>query len=295
MKLRTIPLFPPPSAHISRRLFVSSTLALGLGSLVDMAYLEPSWLELTHTRVRLGTQPLATPIRLLHLSDLHSSREVPLAFIQRACELGVSARPDLIVLTGDFITDELQRRSEYQSVLRILSAAAPTFSSLGNHDGGVWAARAYGLRLASNEKVRSLLEDSEIHVLQDQHHYVQVGMQRLCLVGLRDIWSSAVKLETAFPNSLEAGVPRLVLSHNPDSKEIAGAVPWDLMLCGHTHGGQLRVPLTGLTPFAPVKDMRYVAGLNPWNERQIFTTRGVGNLMGMRFNCRPEVSLLQLV
>ncbi|MDR1191385.1 MAG: hypothetical protein LBK60_06960 [Verrucomicrobiales bacterium] len=66
------------------------------------------------------------------------------------------------------------------------------------------------------------------------------------------------------------------------------------MVCGHTHGGQTRLPFIG-TPFAPVKDQRYVAGLNEWHGRRIYTSRGVGNLHGVRFNCRPEVTLLELV
>lgn len=66
------------------------------------------------------------------------------------------------------------------------------------------------------------------------------------------------------------------------------------MLCGHTHGGQLRIPLVG-EPFAPIEDKRYVAGLNTFGERQIYTTRGVGSLYGLRLNCRPEVTILELV
>ena len=76
----------------------------------------------------------------------------------------------------------------------------------------------------------------------------------------------------------------------PDSKEHLRKYPWDLMLCGHTHGGQC--DLVFGTPFAPVRNKRYVRGLHPWNDRWIHTTKGVGNLHGLRFNCRPEVSLL---
>lgn len=66
------------------------------------------------------------------------------------------------------------------------------------------------------------------------------------------------------------------------------------MLSGHTHGGQIVVPLLGWRPFAPVRDLRYVEGLHEWSGRQIYTTRGVGNLHGLRFNCPPEVSVLEV-
>lgn len=66
------------------------------------------------------------------------------------------------------------------------------------------------------------------------------------------------------------------------------------MLCGHTHGRQMHIPLIGEL-FAPVEDKRYVAGLNEYGERQIYTTRGVGSLYGLRLNCRPEMTILELV
>jgi predicted MPP superfamily phosphohydrolase len=65
------------------------------------------------------------------------------------------------------------------------------------------------------------------------------------------------------------------------------------MLCGHTHGGQCQIPFVG-APFAPIQDLRFLEGLQPWNDRWIHVTRGVGNLHGLRFNCRPEVNLLNL-
>ena len=85
----------------------------------------------------------------------------------------------------------------------------------------------------------------------------------------------------------------LLLSHNPDSKDVLQNHPWDLMLCGHTHGGQVVFPFAGPC-YAPVADLRFVAGLHDWNGRQIYTPRGVGNLGSVRFRCRPEVTVLQI-
>jgi predicted MPP superfamily phosphohydrolase len=86
----------------------------------------------------------------------------------------------------------------------------------------------------------------------------------------------------------------VLLSHNPDVKEEVAPRHWQLMLSGHTHGGQLRVPWLGATPFAPVRDKRFVAGLHRWNDRWIHVTKGVGNVYGMRINCPPEISFLTL-
>ena len=87
--------------------------------------------------------------------------------------------------------------------------------------------------------------------------------------------------------------PILCLAHNPDAKDALDGLPWDLMLAGHTHGGQVVLPFLG-PPVVPVRDRRFVSGLNGWSSRLIYTTRGVGNLYGLRVHCRPEVTLLDL-
>lgn len=129
-----------------------------------------------------------------------------------------------------------------------------------------------------------------ITVLFNQATVIATPNRQFELVGTGDLWAGQCKP----PPASEANLPRLMLAHNPDSKEVMRDEPWDLMLCGHTHGGQLHVPLVG-EPFAPVEDKRYVAGLNAFGERHIYTTRGVGSLYGLRLNCRPEVTMLELV
>ena len=84
----------------------------------------------------------------------------------------------------------------------------------------------------------------------------------------------------------------MVVAHNPDSKDYLKDYRWDLLLSGHTHGGQIVLPF--VQNFAAVRDKRFIAGLYRWEGRQIYITRGVGSLMGIRFNCRPESSILTL-
>ena len=111
------------------------------------------------------------------------------------------------------------------------------------------------------------------------------------LVGVGDLWAGELDPARAFEGA--DGSTTIALTHNPDSKDALSFYKWALMLCGHTHGGQVALPLIG-RPLAPVRDRRFVAGLHAWRDRQIYITRGVGNLYGLRLNCRPEVSLLRL-
>ena len=254
-------------------------------------YLEPRWLAVTRTKVALQRARLAGPIRILHLSDLHYSWAVPLGFIDSAVTLGLCEKPDVICVTGDFITGtEDLSDGAYAHTLSRLSRFAPTFAVLGNHDGGPWAQGAGGY--SDHSAVDRLLNRSQVQLLHNTSSTFRIRGANLTFVGVGDLWSDEIDSQRAF-SRMDRNRPVVLLSHNPDSKDVLEREPWDLMLSGHTHGGQVIIPFDG-PRFAPVVDKRYVAGLAPWGARQIYVSRGVGNLGGVRFQCRPEVSLLEI-
>jgi predicted MPP superfamily phosphohydrolase len=253
---------------------------------------EPNWLELTIQRVKLPCKNLTSGVRILHLSDLHVSPAVPFSLIEKSIELGLAAKPDVICLTGDFVTDAAPfDEAEYARILRRLSSAAPVFATLGNHDGGAWAAWAGGFKDTS--AVRSLLSAADVPLLHNRSEVVRVRDQSIRFAGVGDLWSDDVDGDLAFAN-VAAEDPAILLAHNPDTKDVLAARPWDLMLSGHTHGGQVVLPILG-ERFVPVIDKRFIAGLKQWNGRQVYVTRGVGSIRGVRVNCRPEVTVLDLV
>jgi uncharacterized protein len=253
---------------------------------------EPGWLERTVTRVKLPCKTLTRGVRILHLSDFHASPVVPFSLIEDAVDIGLETKPDVICLTGDFVTDATPfDRAVYAGILRKLSAAAPVFATLGNHDGGRWAGSHGGLKDTS--AVDALLAASNIPVLHNRSEVVRVDGQSVRFAGVPDLWSGEVDGAAAFAD-VPGDDPAIVLAHNPDTKDALADRPWDLMLSGHTHGGQVVLPLVGAR-FVPVRDKRFIAGLKSWHGRQVYITRGVGNIDGVRVNCRPEVTVLDLV
>jgi predicted MPP superfamily phosphohydrolase len=277
---------------ITRRRFLTGSIAAGIGVLADMRLIEPRWLSVAHVDVALPIGQLTNPIKILHISDIHASSDVPAEFIRKAIELGVSHKPDIACITGDLITRRIPYRSEYVSSMSQLSAACPCFACLGYHDGGKWIGPHGGYKDLT--EIRRLLDDSNISLLFNSSTTISVNGASIELIGLGDCWAKDAKPGKAFPvNDNSRQISRIVLSHNPDSKELLRDYSWDLLLCGHTHGGQLSLPILG-TPFAPVHDHRYVYGLNQWNGRLIHTTKGIGNRHGVRFNCRPEVAILSV-
>lgn len=257
-----------------------------------MRWVEPRWLGIGRHTIKLTSATLPKSIRILHLSDFHASEVVSLDFIAAALRRGMEMSPDLILLTGDFITGRYAGFADYGKILQFLPKHGPCFATLGNHDGGSWAERNDGF--AETTAVRELLAQSGITLLHNRPEEIRIGGGRLRLVGLGDLWAGDFAPGSAFAAvSPESQLPTLVLSHNPDTKDLLREHRWDVMFCGHTHGGQLRIPLVG-TPFAPVRDKRFVQGLHQWDGRWIHITKGVGNLLGLRLNCRPEISLVTL-
>jgi predicted MPP superfamily phosphohydrolase len=280
------------SSFITRRRFLSGCVALGAGAASWTRFFEPWWFKIAHHTVPLGLG--GEPLRLLQLSDMHAD-PMPLDYLRKTFRAGLALKPDVICVTGDFITKQYDRWDEYAHVLAELPAVAPTFAILGNHDGGKWAHRpGYHEGYADTGLVRSMLDAARIPLLHNRHERLELRGRALDLVGVGDWWADEMDPASAFSGwKRERGVPAILLSHNPDTKDRLLPFSWDVMLSGHTHGGQLSLPFVG-EPFAPIRDRRFVRGLHRWENRWLHITAGIGALHTARFNCRPEVSLLSL-
>lgn len=241
--------------------------------------------------MKLRAAGLQRAVRILQLSDFHASSFVPFSTIERSVEMGLQEKPGLICLTGDFITNgEEVDAVRYERILHRLSSAAPVYAVLGNHDGGAWAPQIGGF--SDSSFVRSILAASGIVLLHNKAAEIRVGRQPVILSGVGDLWSKEVDPPAAFYGLSQSETPVVLLAHNPDTKDLVADRPWHLMLCGHTHGGQIVLP--GCTRFVPVRDKRFIAGLKDWRGKRIYISRGVGSIAGVRVNCRPEVTILDL-
>jgi hypothetical protein len=275
---------------ITRRKFIASALLAGTG-IAYMRYFEPGHFEITEKSIRINR--FSKELRILHLSDFHVSGSVSLKSIEKAIDLSLEQKPDVAFLTGDFITWKLQDISQYRHILQKLSSTIPVFACIGNHDGGRWAASSHGYKDIS--KVRNLLQSSGVHFLFNEKIKVEINQQKFVIAGLGDLWAGDLDPKSVLKKKSEKDIPIIVMSHNPDSKTELKLYDWDILLCGHTHGGQLVVPFIGYRPFLPVRDKKFPEGILSWGNQHIHVTRGIGNLHGLRINCRPEISLLNVI
>jgi hypothetical protein len=251
---------------------------------------EPYWLHRAASLIRLKS-PLLKNIRILHVSDLHIGNRQQLEFAQKSLLSGLAQNPDLICMTGDFINRQLFDPHGCRALFRKLAHAAPVFACLGNHDGGRWVGSRGGY--PDPGPVADLLSESGVVVLRNENITLDIRGQRVALIGIEDLWSGAMDVEKGFRSLPPCETPRIVLAHNPDMKKALKKQDWDLMLSGHTHGGQVYIPGVG-TPVLPVKDRRFTHGLYSWENRQLYISSGVGTSCGVRFNCPPEICHLDV-
>jgi len=254
---------------------------------------EPTWLELTHHAVPIASLPAAFHgFRLVQLSDFHGSRHVTTSYLAEAVELAQAQQPDLAVLTGDFVHKGFKYIHGVARVLGRMRAPHGVYAVLGNHDFSV--RNALGMRRYRHlhQAVADALEDQGIRVLRNETVRLVRGEHGLHLTGLEDLWSRVCDVEQAYGDTSEFE-PRVVLAHNPCTIEHLGRRRCDLMLSGHTHGGQINLPRLGRVTLSR-KGKRYAAGMYRVNDTYLYVNKGVGFGFRVRFNVRPEVALLTL-
>lgn len=220
--------------YLTRRNFIATAIGvvgLGTGATLYTRLFEPRWLDINSEVIKLKNHNLKSQTTILHLSDFHASKFVSYDFIEYAIEKGLEHKPDMICVTGDFITRTISDYQAYKRILKKLSSSAPTFACLGNHDGGIFA-RAHG-GYGDSSLVENLLINSNIRCLTNERSYITINDQKYCLVGLCDWWSVPKWRENTTIDgekplfTPDEENPTIVLSHNPDTKKHLLKYNWD--------------------------------------------------------------------
>jgi predicted MPP superfamily phosphohydrolase len=255
---------------------------------------EPTWLELTQCSVPIADLPAPFDgFRIAHLTDFHCSRHVTPAYVREAADLAQEQGADVIVLTGDFIHHGFRYIEPIAEALGKLSAPHGVFAVLGNHDYSV--RNALGLRRHRHlcRAVANELHAWGIRVLHNESVSLRRHDAILNLVGVEDLWGRACDLESAF-TGLASDVPCVTLAHNPRTVERLAGRRCDLMLSGHTHGGQVRWHGMGRAGLLRSRQ-RFTAGLYQHGSTHLYVNKGIGfGTVRFRYGVRPEVAILTL-
>ncbi len=268
----------------ARRRFL---LAAGAGALGLGAYgfgVEPRWPRLERPQFVLPNLPKAFDgFKLLHLSDLHRSNVVSQAYVVRHLKQGARLGADIAVLTGDYVTGKAGYIHSIAPAIQRLAQALPTYAVLGNHDHWTGAVT-----------IESKLRECGVVVLDNTAVRIERGGEFFWLLGMDDLMVGADDLGAALRAADAPGV-RVLITHNPDSIEEVAAMGVDLMLCGHTHGGQVALPFIGPLIVPSDYGRRFAAGAFRVGRTQLYVNRGLGLIPPpVRFGVPPEVALITL-
>ena len=260
-------------------------LALNLSEAARSALTEPFRLTVEHHKIFLRRLPRAFDgLRVVQLSDIHHSPFTSRAQIERAVETANSLQPDIIALTGDYVSKERAYAAPCAELMGRLRARHGVFAVLGNHDH--WTDAAL---------ITDLFRAEGITVLVNQGMRFEKAGAAFWLAGVDDTMVGLEDLPLALAGAREDEL-KLLLAHNPIILRRAERAGVDLVLSGHTHGGQVTLRSDRSERGASERPRRrLVKGLANRGETQIYITRGLGTVvLPVRFGCPPEVSLLEL-
>lgn len=279
---------------ISRRRFVKSLGGVLFGGVLTSVAgynyatrIETEWLTIERIQVPLKNLPPSLEgLKIVQLSDLHLHPFTQIDLIEKAVKLANGLEPDIVVLTGDYVLQEPESIFELAPVLAKLKTKFGIFAVYGNHD----------LYFPRNQAIlQAGFDEAQITTLQNEGVLLQIGQGTLYLAGVDDALRGRPSLTAALTN-WSTNIPVILLAHEPDiADQFARDGRVSLQLSGHSHGGQVRLPMMGALQL-PKLGQKYDQGLYQVKEMWLYTNRGIG-LVGppIRINCPPEISEITLV
>ncbi|HEX4757500.1 MAG TPA: metallophosphoesterase [Terracidiphilus sp.] len=297
LPLSMVSTLPRSPGIISRRRFLTAGLCGAAGLVVYSGEVERHWIEVIERNVNLRSLPSAFDgMRITQISDIHMDDFTEPYFLRDTIERVNRTKPDAVMLTGDFVTSEsnptkastLRARDAAWHCAKLLASleCRSLYAILGNHDID-----------AGGQEITNALASNGITVLRNTYLPIERAGSRIWLAGIDDPGSGHPDLEQAIPARIRnvPNEPVVLLCHAPDYADqllthLAGQAV-DLMLSGHSHGGQIRLPLIGALVL-PSLGRKYVEGNFQFGRMQLYVNRGIGTIgVPFRFDCPPEITV----
>lgn len=291
----------PASTHprrLTRRTFLTLSAATVGGMALYSGEVARHEISVEEHTVHLDRLPDAfRGMRILQISDIHYMEFTESFFVREVVDHVNRLKPDMVLITGDFVTYgpiripetrihksfALRHMPELASILSNIQCPL-RYTSLGNHD-----------QMVNGRAIWNILVDHGLPCLVNQAVPLEKDGQRVWLVGLGSACVGDAKPDQAIPASSSRNKEAvIVMAHEPDILPEIAKYDADLMLSGHTHGGQIRIPF--LPPmFLPQYGKRYVEGWFHYGRTQLYVNRGVGAIgLPLRLNCPPEITVFTL-
>jgi hypothetical protein len=277
---------------MNRRRFLQLSAAAGVVALAaDGVLIEPNYPRVVRQEIVLRRWPdRLQGFTIALLSDFHYDPYFSIHPLNAAVRIVKDLRPDLIALTGDFVTlpwmghraKAAEAAEPCAHLLRNLQAPFGVWAVLGNHDA-----------FSDPDRVTGALGAEGIKVLSNESVPIETRGARFWLGGVDDVLTRSADLDATLED-VPTGEPTVLLAHEPDYADRVQRYPVDLQLSGHSHGGQVVLPY--IRPlYLPDLARKYIAGLYKVGDLTLYTNRGLGTVgVPVRLNCPPEITFLTL-
>ena len=286
----------PPSELWTRRSLLKSLAFGAAGTALYAGEVERHWIEVVHRDIFLsGLSEEFHGMKIAQLSDIHLNEYTEPFLLREAVDAINREQPDVVLLTGDYVSAEVLPRKmtlsaagECASLLNQLTCQR-RYAILGNHDC-----------MAGEDEIAEALDRHGIPVLRNAYLPIEQGSSRIWLAGLEDPVCGRPDADLAIPTMIrnQRNEPVILMCHAPDFvddllRHPAGHAV-SFMVSGHTHGGQVRIPMLGAFHLPPY-GRKYIEGWFGIGNLQLYVNRGIGSVgVPFRFNCRPEITVFTL-
>lgn len=291
-------------------------------------FIEPKILSTTKLNFEISNLPKQLQgFKILQISDLHLNSNINDSFLDRLIKKCETLKPDLIALTGDFLCyGQMLEPARLLSFLNRLKAPFGCFAVLGNHDYAscisinkegdydvvdpLSSSLGRALKrlntttiltkkvtdrakaVPMNDELITLLAKTPFHLLHNATETINVNGSKLNICGFGEYMLGRADTKAAFKN-YDSGYPGIILLHNPDGTPLLEGMPGDIILSGHSHGGQVNLPWFW-KKFTLLENMQFKRGLVKFKDKWVYINRGIGSIMPFRWFAVPEIMLLTL-
>jgi len=276
---------------ITRRIFMNVSLKTGallyIGSFDYSIYYEAELIETTKLDIKIkGLPEKFENFTITHISDLHFGKFVNSDFIKKSVETVNKLDSDIVVITGDFVEWMCYREKYVKLCMQEIASIRPregVYAVLGNHD-----------HKSDAKRITEELQRIGVCVLRNESTRLKRGNTAIQILGVDDMVEEKDNMEKTLSGVNESEV-KILMSHSPDIAENYKLRGVDLILSGHTHGGQICLPFIGALITPSDYGRKFVSGLIKHNDIQIYVNRGIGvTIIPARFMCKPEITVFTL-
>lgn len=243
--------------------------------------IEPNWIQVKEQPINIiGLPQEFEGLRIIQLSDLHGHLFSNKELVKKVNNL----KPDLVAITGDVFDDENRTSLEYPNkVINGINARYGSYFVFGNNDFYL-----------GKDKVVRVLTSSSIKTLVNQNDKISFKGKTLWIIGVNDPHEGKANISLALKKTDES--PKILLAHSPEIINDASKAGIDLVLAGHTHGGQIKIPyVPRIITFVKKGYEQYISGLYKVGKTQLYVNRGLGlTKIPLRFLVRPEITVITL-